>query len=292
MAQGTTGTGAVESTSIRDAVRGAMTEAVGEGDKALKTDAATGDVVVDDKEDKPDKSDKTDESTASDEETFEIDASAEEIGNALALFRSIADPKTRIGVLQQLAKQGGYDLGKPQQVEQLADDITAILRESLGDSYDLLAGDKLGKALEKVLESKVKKLTDPILERISNAEKLHYQQQSAAALNNLWSRHQVPEGQREKIAGQMMAKMKQLPPSTDTLADEYLDDIYHLVQRDTDRARTVKTTVKKIQQNAQDATRKGASGEGGDEKRIKTGSRLPSVKESVAAAFRNERLEE
>lgn len=282
-----TGSGA---TTLQEAVKGAFKEHVGEDDMPLKVDEKTGETVVVEKK-APTKAAAPAQTDEVVDNTFEIDATPEEIGNALALFRSIADPKSRNSVLENLAQQAGYNLGNKQEVKQLSDDLATILKETLGDSYALLEGDKLAAALDRITDTKVKKLIDPVMERINRSEMLQHQQQANTALASLWARQEVPEAQRDKIAGAMMAKMKVLPPAGDATADEYLDDIYFLVSREADKARTVKTTVKRIQSNAQDASRN-VSGGGGDESRIKQGSCLPSIKESVAAAFRNEKLED
>jgi hypothetical protein len=89
----------------------------------------------------------------------------------------------------------------------------------------------------------------------------------------------------------MMEKMKVLPASSGTDVNAYLDDIFTLVTRDTEAARTVKRTVTKIKQNAQDVSRTSGDGGTGNDKRVKVGSKLPSVKEAVAAAFRGEKFD-
>jgi len=242
--------------------------------------------VVDDK--KP--ADKSDEE---DDDVVEIDASPEEIRNALNLMRALANPETASQTMQELAQVTGYKLETKKQVQQFERDVKTVLKEKLGDSYDLLSGDKLAEAFDALLEERVGKITKPVLERIENTERAANEQKANAAMDALWARTNITDkAQREKIAGKMVEKMKVLPAGPATDISSYLDDIYSLVTRDTEAARTVKKTVTKIKNNAKDARTSGDGNNGTDDKRVHTGSKLPSIREAVAAAFRGEKLEE
>lgn len=298
MAQGTVQQPANAPTTLHDAVKGAFKEHVGEGDIALGVDEVTGDVVKKENADeKPEVKEpaKAAPATEEAEETFEIDATQEEIGNALALHRGLADPKTRPSIIQQLYDKAGLKAPTTKtEVKQAADDIDSILREALGETYDVMSGDRLKIAFERYGESILKKLEaqlSPVQERLRMAEERTHQEEANAALASLWERHKVPQTERAKVSDAMMKKMKQFSPGEGVNASEYLDSMFSLAQRDVEKARAVKTVVKRIQQNATDVRE--TSGDGGsDDKRIKTGSRLPSISESVAAAWRGETLEE
>ena len=278
--------------SLSDAVKDAFTkEGVGADDK-LAPDHATGETKVEKTENAaPAKVEAKKEDDEQVDDLFEVDASQEEIGHALALHRAISDPKTRAGIIAQLAEKAGVDLTKPKEVKQMASDLTEILKESLGDSYDLLSGPQLAIAIEKAIRIKLEQVVKPITEKLAEREAKEAQDNADSAMAQLWDRQKVEAKDRPKIAELMMKKMKQIAPGDGANAHEYLDDIYSLVQRDVEKARAVKTTVKRITQNAQDVNR--TSGDGGtDDTRVKTGSRLPSIRESIEAAYRNERLEE
>lgn len=297
MAQGTTTVSATENNapnvSLSDAVKDAFDKNGIDPDAELKPDHATGEtkVIKKDEKSKTAEPEKTAETDKEVEDTFEVDASQEEIGHALALHRALADPKSRAGIIAQLAEKAGYDLGSKKEVKQLSEDIEEILKESLGDSYDLLSGPQLAKAIDRVLDVRVKKLVDPVVERLNASEMKAQQEQANASLATLWERQKVDPKERTKVADLMLKKMNQVRPGEGVSADEYLDDIYSLVQRDVEKARAVKTTVRRITQNAQDVNR--TSGDGGtDDKRVKTGSKLPSISEAVAAAWRGETLED
>ena len=279
--------------TIAEAVKGAMTEATGtDADVDLKPSDDKNDAVVDADVKETDKS-KIEPAAEEDDDTFEIDADETEIKNALSLYRSIVDPQTRPNVIAQLAERSGYDLKQPKQVQQFTEDLTAIIKEGLGDQYDLLSGDRLEKILNgygEVINKRIEKSLKPLTDKVQKYEMDLQAQAANAALSSLWNRHNIPAGDRPKISDAMTKKMKLIAPG-DASVDEYLDDIYTLVQRDAEKARAVKTTVRKITENAKDVNR--TSGDGGsDTGRIKTGSRLPSIHESVSAAFRGEKLEE
>ncbi len=225
------------------------------------------------------------------DETFEIDASAEEIGHALALHRSLVDPNKRNGIIQQLIEKSGYKIETKAQAQQFADDLQSIFKEELGESYELLSGDKLQRAVERAVTTRVEKTLAPVLQRIQAAEEHTQRQLADAEMASLWERNKIAAKDRPKLAEAMTKKMRQIAPGEGVTAGEYMDDILSLVNRDAEKARAVTTTVKRIRNNANDANT-ASGGSDGDDTRIKTGSRLPSANEAVAAAFRNERLEE
>jgi hypothetical protein len=80
-----------------------------------------------------------------------------------------------------------------------------------------------------------------------------------------------------------------MPAAGDVTIEQYLDDIYYLVNRSATETKVVKETVEKINRNAKGAQR--TPGTEINEDNIKKGSRIPTLKEAVEAAFRGERLE-
>jgi hypothetical protein len=240
-------------------------------------------------EDKKEEVEKKEEETP--DEVVEIDASAEDIRSALALQRALNDPNKAKATIEELAKIGGYDLSKKQEVKQLQRDTKTILKEKLGDSYDLLSGDALAAAFDILLEGRVKEITEPALTKLAEAEVQANTQKANTAMDALWVRNNISDPKvREEVAGRMLRKMEAMPASAGTDINEYLDDIYTVVNRDTEKARTVKKVITKIKTNAHEVVR--TSGEGSpDDERVRSGSKLPSLKESVSAAFRGEKLQ-
>lgn len=275
---------------MADTVKDALIEALNEGAKTSEKppveDKKVPEPKIEVKEPTPEP-----EEEDEDENIHEFDASPEELRNALSLFRSIADPKTRKDALKQIAQNSGINLETKADERALEKSISDILREQLGDSYELLSGDKLGAALERIVSGEVTKATKPLLDRVTQSERAQAERQANTAMDDLWKRKEVSDPKkREEISGRMMQKMKNMPPGEGASSEEYLDDIFSLVNRDEEVARGVKDRVTRIRTNAKDVSR--TSGEGTEEKRVKMGSNMPSVKESVAAAFRGERFED
>jgi hypothetical protein len=234
------------------------------------------------------------EEAKEEDDVVEIDASPDEIRSALNIFRKLSSKETSAQTLQELMRVTGYDPAKPADVKQIKRDLKTIMREKLGDSYDLLSGDKLAEAMEEVLDTRVKEVTEPVLNRIAEAERTAHLEQANTAMDSLWKRHDVKDPKvREQISGKMMERMQVMPPGAGVDVSSYLDDVYYLVTRDSDAARAVKKTVTKIRQNAKDVRETSGGGNSPDEGRVKIGpgGKLPSLKESIAAAFRGEKFD-
>lgn len=234
------------------------------------------------------------EEPKAEEETENVDADIDEVKKALVFYRALSDPKQSKDLAEAIAKNAGYDLTKTQEVKQLNKDIKSILREKLGDNYDVLSGDKLSEAFEEALSLKVNDIvtekTKPVLDRMSNAEKVENDRKAATAMDDFFKRNDIPEANREAVAGKMMGKMRVMPATAETPIDSYLDDLYLITHREATATKTVKNTVKKINENAKE---RNSSGEGtGNEDRIKRGSAMPSLDESVRAAFKGVRLDD
>ncbi len=224
----------------------------------------------------------------SDEGTEEIDADSTEVKNALVFYRALNDPTQRGDLVKTLAQVSGYDLTKKEQATQLNKDIKSILREKLGDNYEILSGDKLAEAFHEALELKVKEAVEPALAKISKAEVAENNRKADSAMTDFFKRNDISKDQQEAVSKKLFEKMQVMPAGPNSDVNSYLDDLYFLTHRDRVATKTVKNTVEKIKENAKE---RNSSGEGtGNEDRIKRGSAMPSLDEAVRAAFRNERL--
>jgi hypothetical protein len=224
------------------------------------------------------------------EAPVEVEATQEEIANALQILRALENPDSRAKLIESMAKNAGYDLTKKAEQKALIRDTKQILREKLGESYDLLSGDGLSAALDELVEQKVKDLTKPVLDEFSRAQQTENERKGNQAMDDFFKRNNIiSKEDREKTAAGMLKKMEIMPATKTTPIDEYLDDIYLLVNKGKSEARTVAKTVEKITRNANE---RHSSGEGtGNDDRIKTGSHRPSLDEAVRAAFEGKKLE-
>ena len=224
---------------------------------------------------------------------LEVDASPDEVRQALNLLRQLNDPEKAAATFRFLAEQGGYDLTKRSEAKQLVRDSKAILKEELGDSYDVLGGDAIAKALDRILETKVKEATKPLEDNARLAAQQANEVKADAAMQSFFSRHKIPDtvAVREELAGRMTAKMAKMPPTANTDVNEYLDDIYTVVGKVDAETRTTTKVVTRMIKNAKEAK---VSGEGdaiGDE-RIKRGSKNPSLDEAVRMGFEGKRFDD
>jgi hypothetical protein len=242
------------------------------------------------------KEEKAPEAAVAETPTVEVEASPEEVRNALNLLRQLNDPAQAEATFEYLAKQGGYDLTKKTEVKALARDSKAILKEKLGDHYDILNGEKIAEALDEIVQERLKTATKPLEENQRLAAQAENERQADAAMQSFFKRAGIDEKMevREELAGKMMKKMEKLPPARGTNVDEYLDDIYKLVAPPAEPKKVEREVTKKvvdrINKNAKEAK---ASGEGSgiDESRIKVGSKNPSLDEAVRAGFEGKRFD-
>jgi hypothetical protein len=294
------GGGAPAATSLKDSVLQAFAEAEkasgaapvteGETGEGSGTGESTGEGGESTKG--TGETDREGEATGKEDEVVEFDASPEEIRAGLSILRSLGNPETAAETIQELAKVGGYDLTKKSDVKALEKDAKSILKEKLGASYDIIGGDALAEAFQAIIDNEVGKQTKPVMDKLNVAEMQANQSKADAAMDAMWSRHNVTDTKlREKVAGVMLSKMKVMPATPNADINTYLDDMYALATRDTERARTVKSVVKKIETNANDVSRTSGEGSGIDESRVRQGSKLPSISEAVKAAFAGKKLD-
>lgn len=223
------------------------------------------------------------------DEVVEIEASAEEVNNALAFYRSLGKPETRDKTLQILAAQAGYDLNKKSEAEQFAKDTKALFKEELGDAYDLLNGDGLANAVDKLIANRINEATKPLTDKLTLAEVRAEEAKVTTEMNAFFKAHNIKEADRDAVAMKMTEKMRSLPPGPDINVRTYLDDIYSLTHPSEKSARDVKKVITRIKENASELKNSGSTA---DESRIKKGpGKLPTLEESVNAAFRGEKFD-
>lgn len=218
---------------------------------------------------------------------LEVDASPEEIKAALTFFRGLASEEGRSATLEYLAKQAGYDLTRKAEAKQFVRDTRSVLKEKLGNTYDIIEGDKLAEAFDELLSHKVEAQLKPALERVALSERAANEQRANAAMENFFTRHKIPHAERENVAASLMKKAQRFQAGENVSVDEYLDDVYSLVNHDTARARELKDRSERIARNANEVQ---TSGKGGSSETVKV-SKLPTLKEAVEAAAAGRKLE-
>ena len=240
-----------------------------------------GESGTDEKGQKADLEDKTEE------EPEELDdAEAEEIQQALSILRALKDPKTQKDLVKDFAVRLGLisetqDLSKKDEK-----DLSTLITDELGQDYPDLKESitKIAKAIEDKTSKEIKSLKEELAaEKRANAEKSFTEEYTTFLKTNKIS---------EAESALMLKEMKELPPGSNITVTSYLNKIYKLAVGDS------KIGSKKIlDQNArrtenQRGQVKNLSSGADDMKRIKVGSRLPTLHESVEAAARGELFED
>ena len=202
---------------------------------------------------------------------------------ALNLYNALKDPETSGTVIRQLAELAGLDITEKKEAKQLTKTISQIISEELGEDNSILA-EKLGPALEKVLAKAIEDKVKPIQETISETKKNEF----ANRIENTFKALEIEtKGLSKQLDKRMAELMDEIQPGPRTEPEAYIRNIYKLAKSDFDEAERVKATDAKRDQNKKSThVPTGVNAE-----RVKSGSKLPTIREAVLAAARGETLE-
>jgi hypothetical protein len=202
---------------------------------------------------------------------------------AVNLFNALKNPETSGPTLRHLADLAGLDLAKRQDKTELKKSISQIVAEELGEDNSILA-EKLGPTLEKIIQSAVDERVKPITDQISTREEKEIASAIETALENL---NKETKGLSKKLETKMVELMDEISPGPKTKPEAYIRKIYKLAISDYEEAEKVKAQNVKRDVNKNTPT----VHPGVNPERVKSGSRLPTIRESVEAAMRGETLE-
>lgn len=202
---------------------------------------------------------------------------------AVNLFNSLKDPKTAGATLQALAEMGGFNLQRREDRKEIKKTVSALIAEKLGEDHSLLS-ERLGPALEEIIDSAVNEKLKPFNDKITEREQTELQSHIDQAFVDLETE---TKGLSKKLEGKMVQLMDVISPGKDTKPRDYIRYIYKLAKSDFDEAEAIKA------QNTQRDKNKRVPGVHSEVNpdRVKSGSKLPTIKEAVAAAMRGETLE-
>lgn len=202
---------------------------------------------------------------------------------ALNLYNAIKDPETSRTVIKQLAELAGLDITEKKEAKQLQKTISQIITEELGEDNSILA-EKLGPALEKVIAKAVEDQVKPIQETISETKKNEF----STRIDRTFKELEVEtKGLSKQLDKRMAELMDELPPGPSTEPEKYIRHIFKLAKSDYDEVERVKAQdVKRDQNKKSTHVPTGVNAE-----RVKSGSKLPTIREAVQAAMRGETLE-
>lgn len=220
----------------------------------------------------------------------EVGVADGEITEALAFYNALRDPAQQKEIITGLALRAGLISGKdvtlqPQEEKKYGQ----LLEEILGEEYPDLKN-KLNpvlSALQKENDQKLAALKYEIeQERVAKATS-----EFESEFNTFLKVNKVTEEE----AGKMLKEIQELPPSVGQNGKripltQYLGKIHKLVASEKKVTDQEVKRVEKIQQNIKERATQLSSDVGDD--RLRKGSRLPSVRESVAAALQGVKFDE
>jgi len=229
---------------------------------------------------------KKDEKTETEEQpNSEVEESIDpEIEEAVNFYRALKDPNQQLNIISELARRAGV-LKANESITQKegasAKNFNDLLGEILGDEYPDLK-DKLGKVFQAYDKEHDQKLN-------SVRAEIEYEraQKAASDFEVEFSSFIKTNNITEADAAKMIKEIEALPPAVGkngkriSLTD-YLGKIHRLVNMDKQNTNKEVERAKKIQQNLKERSTNLSSDISED--RIKTGSKLPSIRESIRAA--------
>lgn len=230
--------------------------------------------------------------TGSDEEAEEIDEEEEEEetpsidpaeqAQALQLFRALNNKDEAPAMLAFLnTKLGGGVTKADLKSISLAD----ILKEGFGEEYAFL-NEKLTPALEKAMnhlvDSKIGTSLNDLRTANENLQREIATTKISAALDPIID--EMGSAEFDKIAPQLAVVMERYPNTKGLPMKAYIKEMIKLTTKDSPEK------SEKVKRNVREARRNLASGI--EHKSVKTGSKIPSIKEAVAAAMRGETFED
>lgn len=214
--------------------------------------------------------------------TAEEIAYQEKVDKAVRLFDALSDPNVGRSVVEELARKAGIigaEQGKT--VKEIEKSVVDTLKESLGAEYEFLA-DRLAIGIDKIVKQTVAEQIKPVQAQTNEA----IERAIKADIDSAYAQMEAKFKDFKDFDKEMTELSKELPYTGDYPMERYLERLYKLVTTDKKEAKIIKQTVDKINKNAQEL--RDSSTEVQD--RVKSGSKLPSLNEAVAAAFRGEKF--
>jgi hypothetical protein len=202
---------------------------------------------------------------------------------AINLLNALKNPETASQTIRSLAGFAGLEIATKREQIELKKTISQLITEGLGEDNSILA-EKLGPTLEKIIADAVEERVKPITEGISETQKNEFATRIDVAFSSLETES---KGLSKKLENDMVKLMEDISPGPNTKPEAYIHHIYTLAKSQYDEAERIKA-----QDTKRDSNKKTLSVQTGvNPERIKSGSRLPTIRESVEAAMRGETLE-
>lgn len=234
---------------------------------------ATGNEVEEDDEE-------IDEEEEEEKELPKVDSA--EQAQALHLFRALNNKDEAPAMLAFLnTKLGGGVTKADLKSISLAD----ILKEGFGEEYAFLAEKQvpaLERAINSAIEAKLGTSLNDLRQANENLQREIATTKISAALDPIIEK--MGSAEFDKIAPELAEVMERYPNNSNLPMKTYIKEMIKLTNKDSPEK------SEKVKRNVREARRNLASGI--EHKSVKIGSKVPSIREAVAAAMRGETFEE
>lgn len=180
-----------------------------------------------------------------------------EVEQGLMLVRALKDPQQAAVVIDYLAKQAGYTKGelKESPKDEVKADLTAILKEELGDEFAFLAT-KIGKGLDKYL-SNLKlddNRTSTLEERLERTERREIESEISQAHSSLARTYFGADDMPENVIQEMNRAMDKFPANDPSQTpSEYYNDIFNFVAGKLGLQKRASARADRVTRNREDA---------------------------------------
>lgn len=235
----------------------------------VKDDEESEDSKVEEKE-TDDGDEEKEESPDEEEEVAEVEPD-EETKQAVQLLQALKGPKGK-EVLKGLAVRAGLITAEEKVTKAVSDDLQSLLTSSLGEQWSFIA-EGLAPALQTYFDKKVQEVREQHL-------RLETSLQLKEAWAELSSEDETSDITKYEKEIDTLSNKYQMGPNV--TIKEYLRDLYKIASADKQKSKAVVKAIKKIESNSSD--RLPRSSEVG-EPRVKKGTQLPSLEESIREAF-------
>jgi hypothetical protein len=240
----------VPSTATQLDRKGAIAEALKSIDEEGKVINKAEDKVEDKKEDK---TNKEEDKTKEEEELLKQ--------QGYELLKALKNPEQAGNIIKFLAEQAGY-VRPPetkQEAKEIKNDIIDTLKEHLGDELSFMA-DKLGPALEKILQKQVDKANADIRQEFQERKDSELKDQTTRAFSKITEDF---FGSGEKVPDNLLVEMNKISdmvqPSADMSLQDYVKFCFNNAVMNLGIEKPNKHRQDKINRNKNDAPSKLAS---------------------------------
>lgn len=224
-------------------------------------------------------------STETSENVIEVDASPEEINQALALMKNMTNPETQRQFVENMAQQLGIiqkETGASK--TEIKNQTLDILNKHLGEENSYLS-EQLAGAIDELLDIKVNKpLSQTKLEQKA--------QEVKTEVDRVYEKMSTAHSDFQALEPKIVELMAEISPGPKATMESYLERLYNIAKGNSpvvdvkkEANKQTAKTIAKITKNAKETAKNVSSDV--DEARVQKGSHRPTAREAVLNAMKD-----